>query len=333
MNKRILLIHTNFSSFVRTDYEILSLKFMVDKYHYSSSKGILNTAFQLLKQFIFLLLNIRKYDLIYIWFADYHSLLPVLFAKLFSKKSFVVIGGYDAARIPALNYGALRTKLRSSFVMCTINNCTLNLSVSKHINRKIKWIAPKANFQLIYNCVKLPIAETNFNAKENLVITVGLINSERNIQIKGIDTFIKTAQLLPSAHFKIIGVDKDNLTLFNDIPDNVEIIGFLDHEQMIQYLQKAKVYCQLSRTESFGVALAEAMFYNCVPVVTNVGGLPEVIGDTGYIVKRNEKEIAEKISQIFLKQGQREYSSKTRIKEKFDLSIRTKKLLEIIDLS
>src|SRR5208337_5297666 len=49
-------------------------------------------------------------------------------------------------------------------------------------------------------------------------------------------------------------------------------------------LQHAKIYCQLSRDETFGISLVEAMSYGCVPVVSDKGALPWIVQDTGIIV-------------------------------------------------
>ena len=53
---------------------------------------------------------------------------------------------------------------------------------------------------------------------------------------------------------------------------------------MMAYMNRAKVYCQLSGRESFGLALAEAMALGCAPVVSDAGNLPALVGDTGFVV-------------------------------------------------
>ncbi len=41
---------------------------------------------------------------------------------------------------------------------------------------------------------------------------------------------------------------------------------------------------QASRHEAFGLSLAEGMLCGAVPVVTDAGALPEVVGDTGVVI-------------------------------------------------
>ncbi len=330
MKKKILLTYTNFSSFVKTDFEILSEIGLVDKYQFKSRKNV-GGIVEVVKQFFFLIFKGYQYDIFFTWFADHHSFLPVLYTRIFGKKSFVVIGGYDVARIPELGYGVFNSKIRGFCAIQTMKKSELNLTVSKYVDRKVRWIAPKAKTQLIYNCVSLP-NNNSIVSKENEILTVGLIDSERTFFLKGIDTFIEVAKLLPTYKFTVVGGEKALLEKYaGKIPDNIEIVGRIHHQELVKYYEKAKIYCQFSRSESFGVAIAEAMSFGCVPIVTNVGGMPEVLGKTGFIVKRNSNNISRIIQEVIIN------CSSLRIKEKkneyleFSLNKRKKRLLSIIN--
>ncbi|WP_319482731.1 glycosyltransferase [uncultured Draconibacterium sp.] len=164
-------------------------------------------------------------------------------------------------------------------------------------------MAKKANTELIYNCVTLKkdVEKGNIE-KENLIITVGIIEKEQTFYIKGIDTFIEIAQQLPQYQFLIIGLNQEKLAhLLKNLPANINIKGKIPHEELIAYYQKGKIYCQLSRIESFGIALAEAMYFGCIPIVTNVGGLPEIVCDKTLVVNRNFDLIRTTIDKIFKK--------------------------------
>ncbi len=299
MEKKILFIYTNFSTFVKTDFEILSEVHSVTRYQFKPVKGLIKTSWQMLRQMFFLLFNLWKFDVVFIWFADYHSFFPILFAKVMGKKSFVVIGGYDVANIPEWKYGVFTNRLRSFCAACSMRTCSLNLAVSRYVERKARRIAPKNKIKLIYNCVNLQDTLQENIEKENLVITVGLIDSERSFYLKGIDSFIETAKLLPQIQFMIIGMSVETQkSILQENPENLKIVGLVKHEDLVSYYKRAKVYCQLSRSESFGVAVVEAMSFGCIPVVTNVGGLPELIGKSGKIVKRNAEVISLQTSEI-----------------------------------
>lgn len=305
-NKRILFIYTSYTTFVAQDFEILKEKYRVDKFQFELSKRLHIWLWQYIRQVLFLIFSGRKYDMFFIWFADYHSLLPVLYGKLTGRKSIVVIGGYDACRLKSLKYGAFTSKFRGFFVIQTIKNCTLNLAISKYILRKLKYIAPKAPRKLIYNCVAFD-APANIQPKENIVLTVASIQSERTFYLKGIDTFFDVARLMSGEQFILIGINKSRLShLLVNVPANVSIMDLLPHQQLIEYYQKCKVYCQLSRMESFCLALAEAMYFDCYPLITNAGGMPEVTGGLGKVVRREAQYIATQIK-ASLAQNQHNY--------------------------
>jgi glycosyltransferase involved in cell wall biosynthesis len=286
--KRILFVYVNYSTFVKTDFEILSSLADVTKYQFTPGKGIVNTGYKLLKQFFYLAGNIWRFDAIFIWFSDFHSLLPILFTKISRKRSYLVIGGYEVARIKSLNYGALCSKIRGYFCITSIRLASLCLTVSNYVDRKVKYIAPGSKRQLVYNCVELKPMPDVIPSKENLVLTVGIIENRRSFYLKGIDTFIEVARNTPDYQFLIIGLDKNKLQLLlSDTPENLSILGRVPHSDLSSYYLRSKYYCQLSLSESFGVSVAEAMNHGCIPIVSNEGGLPEVVGDTGYIVKRD----------------------------------------------
>jgi glycosyltransferase involved in cell wall biosynthesis len=50
-------------------------------------------------------------------------------------------------------------------------------------------------------------------------------------------------------------------------------------------------------SEGFPNALSEGMLCECVPIVSNVGGMPDIVSDSGYILKhKNINELYELIS-------------------------------------
>ncbi len=159
-------------------------------------------------------------------------------------------------------------------------------------------MAPSSKRQLVPNCVDLKSLPSSLPPRENLILTVGIIENQRSFYLKGIDTFMEVARILPDYQFLIIGLDQIKLSaLLTNIPENLTILGRVAHDALPNYYLRSKYYSQLSLSESFGVSVAEAMYHGCIPIVTNVGGLPEVVGDTGFIVKRNPISISQLIQE------------------------------------
>lgn len=78
------------------------------------------------------------------------------------------------------------------------------------------------------------------------------------------------------------------------------LTGEIEHSKVPDYLQLIDICCYPSTlsSESFGVSVIEASACEIPVIVSNIGGLPEVVknGKTGYLVKpKDEFDLAEKI--------------------------------------
>lgn len=80
------------------------------------------------------------------------------------------------------------------------------------------------------------------------------------------------------------------------ISENCTWIGEITHQEVPEYLNQLDIYVALSREESFGVAILEASACGIPVVVSDSGGLPEVVvaGETGLVVSRESHEEAGK---------------------------------------
>jgi glycosyltransferase involved in cell wall biosynthesis len=328
--KKCLFFYPVISSFVSNDLDILKREFRVSPHRLALNKNPLLFALGFLKILVISLIRIPSSHVVYIWFADYHSFLPVLIAKVFRKKSYVVIGGYDVARIPAFNYGSHMKGFRSFCAKYSMQHASASLTVSKYVDRKVKYIAPRAKRILIPNGVSFN-HEITEATRENMILSVAVINSYNGYRIKGIDFLLKIAQQMPDTPFTIIGADKAEISKYTDnIPDNVSLLGLIPHDQLVAYFLKAKVYCQFSLSESFGLALAEAMYFGCWPVVCNNTALPEMVGDAGQVI--NCKQMDKVVSSIRYLLDHVEVNTKARevILSKYTLDIRRKKLISLL---
>lgn len=111
----------------------------------------------------------------------------------------------------------------------------------------------------------------------------------------------------------IAGAGKDQLALTNlaaerGISGIVNFMGHVDQDSVPQVLNKMDIFCAFSRSESFGVSVLEASACAIPVVVTNVGGLPEVVRNTrtGYVVNEwSRSEAAAVIKQLLLSENLR----------------------------
>jgi len=325
MKIRILFVYYQLSSFVRSDLEILKRHFDVKELRIPTFRNPLN----ILK----LLLWTARVDLVYTWFADINAFFSVLFSKLLGKKSVVVVGGYDAAYVPEINYGIFINRWRAVLVKFVYEHVDLILVVDSSLKDDIL-----RNTKLKIED-KIKVVPTGYDAnkwiagtcnKENLVVTVGAVNWS-NLRRKGFEIFVKAAKHIPDVKFVLIGKHlDDSINYLRSIASpNVEFTGFLSEKDLLHFYQRAKVYCQLSRYEGLPNALCEAMLCECVPVGTKYCGIPNAIGDTGYYVPYGNLEATVEAIREALKSNKGK-DARERIQRKFSIKTREEKLVKEI---
>ena len=323
---RILFFYLHLSSFVDRDLSIL-------KRHYDVRVGnidiTLKKPIESVRTFLKFMRDMLWCDLTYSWFAIEHAYWAVMFSKIFFKKSLVVVGGYEVAKVPEINYGALLNPIRARKIIWTMNHADLVCAVSEFNRREILRATRDANVKCIHNAVD-PDEFVPASYKKAIIVTVGIADRETAIR-KGVFDLIEVGNSLPEYEFVIIGrADGDLLAeLKSKSKSNVRIIENMPDEELRRTLASAKVYCQLSSYESFGVALIEAMSCNCIPVVTDRGALPEVVGDAGFVVPLGDRHALADAIKKALKDASIE--PRRRVVERFSMKKREEELLAAIN--
>lgn len=314
MKDRILLVYSNFSTFVKQDQEILSNKYQVDTYQFKSKANMFSILFQSLKQLFYLLLNIHKYKGMVIWFCDYHTFFPALLSKMTGKKSLIIVGGFDAYSIPQLNYGLFndnfvrRSLAKSAYRMSSsilpvdsslIKNEIKHLSsepIQGGITYFVKGVAKKTE-ALPTSFDQAKWTKPAMSKAKKSVLTVGIVNDERTYLIKGIDLFLECAKRLPDFEFRIAGLSKEYQRKLDGYQTkNLKIYGFLSDAELVKTFQETSIYAQFSRTEGLPSVVCEAMLSECIPVGTNVGGMKNLIADTGIVI--DSRDVNEAVKAI-----------------------------------
>ncbi len=291
----ILFIHTGKSTFVNRDIRLLSKHFPMKIHHYKPSKKFSSNLKEQFKLFWKLAKWIWQVKSVYIWFADYHSFLPVLFARIFNKQAAIVLGGYDVTYIPEIKYGSFSNPIRRFCTLVSLKFACFLLPVDRELaiqaRKRVKRISGKV--------ITLPTGydPTHWycdTAKENIVLTVAVCRSMQRIKLKGIDFFLRVAEKLPQHAFKVIGIDP---VLIPDLPrlPNVTYRDSVDRETLRREYSRAKVYAQFSLHEGLPNVLCEAMLCECIPVGSHVGGIPTAIDGCGYLIKNREIETAKHV--------------------------------------
>ena len=96
--KKILFVHNHPAQFVRLDLAELQKRYQVTECYLQLPWINPAAIWQ----------HVRTHDLVFGWFASWHTLLPIEFARILRKPSLLIIGGYDVADIPEIEYGHQR---------------------------------------------------------------------------------------------------------------------------------------------------------------------------------------------------------------------------------
>src|SRR5690242_9065797 len=109
---RILFVHNALTEFVKLDLEALR-GFADVTEHFEQSRFVNPVS---------LSRDVKSHDLVFGWFASWHTFLPLQFAKRLGKPSVLIIGGYDVANMPAIGYGHQRGGLKKWVSRSTIRS-------------------------------------------------------------------------------------------------------------------------------------------------------------------------------------------------------------------
>jgi glycosyltransferase involved in cell wall biosynthesis len=275
-------------------------------------------------------------DMVFGWWASWHMLEPIVYAKNFHKPVIVVGGDYDVIyekqfRSSKRIFTDKFRKLLGYYIFPKIDQYITFSDFSKRQALKLPYVNPQRVCRIYCGLPDLAV-NRNYN-KGNLVISVGAINSY-DIYRKGYATFVKSAALLPNFKFQMIGSLKDDsielLRGWNKT--NVVYPGYLPDKDLYQVMSDAKVYVQVSHHEGFGMALAEAMLFRCIPVVTNRGSIPEVVGDCGYYVPYGDpQKTADAIKEACEQSCDLGAKARERILSLFPMVNRKNQLFDIVE--
>jgi glycosyltransferase involved in cell wall biosynthesis len=246
-------------------------------------------------------------------FAGYHSIIPVIFAKLFNKPCIIVAGGIDCVSFPSVDYGNFNKSLLGKITAWSFKLCSHIAPISDYLVNSSYTYQPNdyESQGFLFHVKKLMTPYTvvyngfetnrwyyqNETRKPNSFLTIAAnLESESRRKIKGIDMVIEAAKLFPEFEFTIIG---SNSATYNFIvPKNVSVIPFVAHHQLREIYCKHYFYLQLSMSEGFGNTLAEAMLCGCIPIGANAGAIPFIINKNGYIVmKKDVQDLKDIIAQ------------------------------------
>jgi L-malate glycosyltransferase len=193
--------------------------------------------------------------------------------------------------------------VKKALVKKVLNAADLLMATSLTLEKAVMEICGK-------HAVVTPFGvDTNIFRKEEVAgpfadaIVIGTVKSLEPVY--GIDTLIKAFRIVkqrnPGKKFHLLivgeGTQREELTALaktNGLKNEVTFTGRIDRAEIARYHNMIGIFVNLSRYESFGVSVLEAMACENPVVVSDTGGLAEIVdeGKTGFRVKVNDPEAA-----------------------------------------
>jgi glycosyltransferase involved in cell wall biosynthesis len=322
---KVLFVHQALLPFVEKDSEILK-----------SAHEVKEFCFRGISDIISLFKWILWCEVSFSWFGSIHAFFSVLFSEVLAKKSIVVAGGHDVACEPEIEYGMFLHWWKRWCPRYVFNHASLVLSVSKNTTRECLENAktPEKKVKLLYHGFDSERFKPTDNVKkEQVAVTIGRVCAD-NLRKKGLELFVRSAQVVPEAKFFLIGPwDDCTIDYLKAIASpNVTFTGGLYGEDLVHLCSRAKVYVQVSYHESFGCSIAEAMLCECIPVISKRAAIPEVVGDCGFYVEELSAEhVGHKIHEALYAPDILGKMARERIINLFPLKKRKDGLLKSVD--
>lgn len=255
----------------------------------------------------------NKIDLIWSIMASYNSFAALLFKEISGTPFLLTLQEGDPTEYILRKVRFVRWRFNQIFTKAdyiqAISNYLLNWGQQMGFQKDgvvipngvdVERFVPKdPNFRSKNK--KEIIAELFLAKSEDLqfVITVS-----RLVVKNGVGDLIKSIKFLPqNIHLLIVGIgplekELKQLITILDIQDRVHFLGNKKHEELVQYLWGADVFCRPSITEGLGNVFLEAMAAGLPVIGTEVGGIPDIIipNETGlFCAVNNPENIAERI--------------------------------------
>jgi len=330
------------TAFIERDLEMIRPHAEIKDLEFTQSP--VKLPFYLILQFFQLLWFLPRTSQYLCFFGGYHCILPVVFGKIFGKKCTIQAGGTDCINMPEIGYGNFRKKSLAWATRFSFENCSLILPVaealvSQHYNYDPQ-INPKQGLLQLIPGLKTAIQvipngfDTEFwkdlgmeRVKQSFISVATSTSTPARARVKGYDLIEQLAAKNPDWNFTLVGDANYPAT-----SPNIRVVGKESPKTLVQLYNSHEFYLQLSSSEGFPNALGEAMACGCVPIGSAVGAIPEIIGDTGLLLKRKALGALQQLIQDWLDGKTKLTSPRARIERYFTYDYRRKLLLRALSL-
>lgn len=155
-------------------------------------------------------------------------------------------------------------------------------------------------FEVVPNAIDPSMMPSSDVEQGDYIAFVGRLSAE-----KGVDLLLETARRMPHLTFKVAGQKAIEM---DDLPSNMELVGFLDKQQLADFYAGARMVILTSRCyDNFPLSVIEAMYYRRAVVVPRLAAMSEIIDHNRCgLLFSTQDQLIENIDKIFADTALRE---------------------------
>ena len=274
---------------IEIQYEHHNIEFIaIENFDILSLKAILLSIYKMPRIIYRIYSAMQQADHIHLRCPGNIGLLGCIIQILFpnKQKTAKYAGNWDPKSKQPLTYKLQKYILSSAFL-------TKNMQVLVYGEWEGSTKNIKPFFTATYsNSDKLPISKNNLNSGVYLVFVGTLVQGKNPLYA------IKVVEALYKKGYNVVltlygeGIERKNLEDYI-LKNNLEKVVFLKGNQSQNVIQKVYEYSHFvilpSESEGWPKAVAEGMFWGCVPIATSVSCVPFMLdqGNRGVLLKMN----------------------------------------------
>ncbi|MEZ4909290.1 MAG: glycosyltransferase [Saprospiraceae bacterium] len=263
-----------------------------------------------------------------------------------------MLGGFDVANVPSLNYGLFhKPTLLQFFLKLTYKNSDFLCPVSEALVSSTNKYADPSGMGYkngLLNFLpevkdKIKVISTDYDAdfwnynnsgSREGVLALAYIYQPQTYILKGFDILIKCARAMPDTTFTFAGFSPEMINKYeHEMPSNVKLLSFQNKEESRALYRKHKVFAIPSMTEGLPNTLCEAMLCGCIPVGSNIEVISHIINDTGLTLNSKDEVLLKGLIDIAIKdENLSPEKSRKRIMDLYPKGNRIVEFRDLVDL-
>ena len=310
-----------------------------------------NTGFFRFLNISKLLKKLSDFDIIHVQFTFPLGFGCTLLAslRLLNKPIIIHTHGYDVFTVPSINYGLRRKYLGKIFTNYTWRRANRIITVCKKAKLEIEKTGINDDkINVLHNGIDENLFKKTKNIyskelsmlRENsdiLFLSVASIVPVKN-HVRMLKAFEKLVDKYHSKYkikLALIG-EQRNDSLLNGAHSNVVYLGKKKHSELSNFYSIANAFILPSLSEAHPWSMLEAMSCELPIIASNVGGIPETIDDSRFLVNpMDEQDILKKFELITeMNSSEREkigFENRNKILRRFTFDIHLKYLQKIYE--